>query len=77
VAFNEDVASATEVVNFSVQVNGVAVEVESLSYARNTVIIGLTGSTFRAGDEASVQWHNLRDSNGRLLASPEMHVTAS
>jgi hypothetical protein len=71
-----DVASATEVANFSVQVNGVAVEVESLSYARNTVNIGLTGSTFRAGDEVLVQWKDLRDSNGRLLTSPEVRVTA-
>jgi hypothetical protein len=71
-----DVASATEVANFSVQVNGVAVEVESLRYARNTVLIGLTGSTFRAGDKVSVRWDNLRDSNGRLLAAPEVRVTA-
>jgi hypothetical protein len=71
-----DVASATEPTNFSVQVNGVPAEVESLSYARNTVVINLPESTLRAGDEVLVQWKNLRDSNSRLLTSPEVQVVA-
>jgi DNA-binding beta-propeller fold protein YncE len=69
-----EVASATEVANFTVQVNGSTVEVESLSYARNTIVISLPESTLRAGDEVLVQWNNLRDAQGRVLASPEVRV---
>jgi hypothetical protein len=71
-----DAESATDTSNFRVQVNGVAVDVESLNYARHTVVLSLAEKSLSVGDEVLVQWSHLRDEQGRLLRDSQTHLVA-
>jgi hypothetical protein len=64
------VASATDVATYQVQLNGKTVEVESVRYEASShmVTLSLAEGLLQAGDEVVVSWSDLRDAQGRSLS---------
>jgi hypothetical protein len=64
------VASATDVATYQVQVNGKTVEVESVRYdaSSRAVTLLLAEGLLKAGDEVVVSWSDLHDAQGRSLS---------
>jgi CSLREA domain-containing protein len=69
-----DSSDATDASNFVVQVNGEAVEVESVAYSNGIVRLGLPEGVVQAGDVVQVTWQNLHDSAGHVLATPDLNL---
>lgn len=62
-----DAESAGDTTNYSVEVNGQAVAIESAVYnaAKHRVVLELAANGMRTGDTINVRWNNLRDSQGQ------------
>jgi hypothetical protein len=62
-------ASATDAATYQVQVNGKAVEVESVRYEAGSraVTLSLAAGVLKAGDQVVVSWSDLCDAQGRSL----------
>jgi hypothetical protein len=65
-----EAASASEAAIYQVQVNGEAVEVESVRYEASSraVTLSLAESVLQAGAEVVASWSDLRDVQGRFLS---------
>ncbi len=69
-----DSGDATDAASFVVWVNGQVVEVESVAYSNSIVRLGLPEGAVQAGDVVQVTWHDLHDSGGHVLATPDLNL---
>jgi subtilisin family serine protease/subtilisin-like proprotein convertase family protein len=68
-SFSSSLQAKADAANFSVSVDGNAVEVESLSIVGNRVVLRLPQSTLQRGNRIEVLWSGLTSSSGLALAN--------
>jgi Matrixin len=75
-ALNADVAG--DAAHYQVEVNGIAIAVESASYAvgSSTVTLALPEGTAHVGDQVSVSWDDLLDADGNAFSGQVGPLTA-
>jgi hypothetical protein len=63
-----DADSATQAAGYSVSVNGLPVEMESIGYKAHVVTLSLPPNTFSQGQSVRITWHDILDTNQKAVS---------